>query len=69
MKVMKGHTSINVIYVNTSRSIWNIRSNIYDHITLLIHYHYIILERQKQYRIAKGTFGLMEGESTSVTQK
>jgi hypothetical protein len=47
----------------------NIRDNINNHKTLLIHSYYIILERQKQYWITKITFGLIEGKNTSMTQK
>jgi hypothetical protein len=35
------------VYVNKRRSIRNIEDNINNHITLLIHSHYIIMERQK----------------------
>ena len=50
-KVMKDIPSFIVVYVNKRRSIWNIRDNINNHITLLIHSHYIIMERHKQYWI------------------
>jgi hypothetical protein len=37
------------VYNIKRRSIWNIRDNINNYITLLIHSYYIILERQRQY--------------------
>jgi hypothetical protein len=33
------------VYVNKRRSIRNTRDNINNHVTLLIHSHYIIIER------------------------
>jgi hypothetical protein len=56
------------IYVNKRKSIRNIRNNVNNHVTLLIHSHYIIIERQTILNY-KCTFGLIEGKSISVTHK
>jgi hypothetical protein len=50
---MKDIPSSSQYVLNKRRSIWHIRNNINDHITLLIHSYYIIMEKQEQYWITK----------------
>jgi hypothetical protein len=38
-----------MIYANERRSIWNIRDNINNHMTLLIYLIYINIDKQKHY--------------------
>jgi hypothetical protein len=56
-------------YINEERNIWDIKDDINRYLLPSTHFYFIIKEKIEILTSYKGTFGLKEGKSTSVTQK
>jgi hypothetical protein len=56
-------------HINEEGDIWNIKDNSNSYVLLLTHFYFIIYGKIEMITSYKGTFGLKEGKSTSVTQK